>query len=330
MIMEAAFSDGLYWIARVLYIVEPGRNDDEISKSILSEITTMKFVRANTSIPVPQIYEFEASVDGEFGYLYVLMEHLGGQTLDGILAEKVPKDYRSKVAKQLVNVFFELSTLTYDWIGQLWSENGTVQTTTMIPRAGHNTTMETSLEYFYTARIRENEEAINEHLNDADWLTSCWILRIAIPHFIIDHRIRGKFPLCNLDIHHDNLLFDDDYNLTAVIGWRNAQTAPIERLILCQEFVTFPSLDEEANRPILEFKHLVLQFLTELELGTPTRDMSLSSFRSSVSYNTAFRCVYSNANRTLWMGKLVVRLIFDQSVTWNSSRGSMAVYNLPR
>lgn len=100
---------------------------------------------------------------------------------------------------------------------------------------------------------------------DPDWLTACWVLKSALPHTMIEDRVRGPFPLCHLDLHYGNMLFDGEFSLTGIIDWSNAQAAPLEQLSVCPEFVAFPGLSEEKNKPIVELKHLVLESLREME-----------------------------------------------------------------
>ncbi|KAI1108436.1 hypothetical protein F5Y14DRAFT_436231 [Nemania sp. NC0429] len=61
------------------------------------------------------------------------------------------------------------------------------------------------------------------HPDDLDWLTACWVLKTTLTHIVVEDRVRGPFPLCHLDLHYGNMLFDDEYNLTGIIDWSNAQ-----------------------------------------------------------------------------------------------------------
>lgn len=123
--------------------------------------------------------------------------------------------------------------------------------------------LETSLEYFYNQRQSENREIIAAHSDDPDWITACWVLKTALSHIIIEDRVRGPLPLCHLDFHFGNMLFDQNNNLTAIIDWSGAQAAPLEQLSVCPEFVIFPGISDEKNRPIVELKNLVLRSLRE-------------------------------------------------------------------
>jgi hypothetical protein len=337
LVLELAFSDNIYWIARIPYRTI----DNNTKTSLLSEIATMNIVRQRTSIPIPRIFEFEMSAEEQFGYPYVLMEYLGGRKLDDGLAKSIPRQYHAKAAKQLANVFAELQTLTFSRIGRLWCGETADQPVEIIPMAWHHSPgpLETSLEYFYNQRQGENREIVALHPNNADWLTACWVLKTALAHTVIEDRVRGPFPLCHLDLHFGNLLFDDEYNLTGVVDWSNAQAAPIEQLSVCPELVIFPGLSEEKNRPIVEFKNLVIQFVKEMENEKAkdeekregkTRSLDqqqgnmkqsqhltpLSTYMASGSAELMHRQYMASPKGSLWAAKRVAKLIYGEHITW--------------
>ena len=203
--------------------------------------------------------------------------------------------------------------------------------------------LETSLEYFYNQQQGQNREIVALHPNNADWLTACWVLKTALAHIVIEDRVRGPFPLCHLDLHFGNLLFDDEYNLTGVIDWSDAQAAPIEQLSVCPELVIFPGLSEEQNRPTVEFKKLVIQFVKEMEDEeakeedkkegvTPPLDQqhgnmkqsqhltTLSTYMVSGSAEIMHRQYMASPKGSLWAAKRVVKLIYGEHVTWEQLR----------
>lgn len=202
------------------------------------------------------------------------MEYLGGHILSDGVARTIPRQHRAKVARQLANVFAELQNLTFTRIGRLWCGEDAEQPVEIIPMAWHSSPgpLRTSLEYFYNQRQSENREIMGMHPDgDPDWLTACWVLKTALTHMIIEDRVLGPFPLCHLDLHYGNMLFDDEYNLRGIIDWSSAQAAPLEQLSVCPEFVTFPGRSEEENRPIVELKNLVVESLREMEKSQEKR-----------------------------------------------------------
>ena len=65
----------------------------------------MKLVVQHTNIPIPKVFDFEASADQPFGYPSVFMKGLGGGTVGNRVARSIPHQYHAKAAKQLANVF---------------------------------------------------------------------------------------------------------------------------------------------------------------------------------------------------------------------------------
>ncbi len=333
-VFEVEFSDNVRWIARVPY--KDFDEDDRIS--MLSEIATMALIKNNTTIPIPRVFDFEASADQDFGYPYTLMERLPGRHVSNGLARSIPRQYHAKVAKQLANVFSELQNLTFSRIGRILCGDNADGPPEVIPMAWHCSPgpLETSLEYFYNQREAENREIMKTHSDaDPEWLTACWVLKSALPYMIIEDRVRGPFPLCHLDLHYGNILFDIDYNLTGIIDWSNAQAAPLEQLSVCPEFVPFPGLSDEQNRPILELKNLVLESLREMEktqrtrppLDKPELGMAelkqptlLSSYMASKSAIITHRQYMATPRGSLFAGKQTAKLIYGESVSWEQLR----------
>ncbi|KAK4040318.1 kinase-like domain-containing protein [Parachaetomium inaequale] len=306
-VLEVLFSDGVCWIARIQHgsMDMPGALGD--TRDLPSEITTMRTVRDRTSIPVPQVFAHDVSPSNEFGHPYILMERVTGRVLEGPIASQVPPEHLPKVAKQLADVLYQLHGLTFDRLGQLWS--------------GEKGGGPVEISPFYAQRQADNRRALDGHLHDPEWTTACWVLKTAVPHIIIEDRVRGPFPLCHLDLHHGNLLFDDDYNLRGVIDWSQGQTVPVERLVVSPEFITFPAGSDEQNKNIRAFRALVHEHLQRLEGRESSADNSpaflLSNFFGSKRADITHRCTYSFLHRALWDGRLVARLIYGDDVGWD-------------
>ncbi|KAI0003582.1 kinase-like domain-containing protein [Xylariaceae sp. FL0662B] len=236
-------TDNVYWTARIPHCT----TDDDTRTSLLSEVATVNIIRKHTSIPVPQIFEFEMSTSQPFGYPYVLMEYLGGRTLDNGLAVSIPLRYQSKVAKQLANIFVELRNLTFS----------------------------RPVEIIGMAQ-GENREIVPMHPNDPDWLTSCWVLKTALTQIIIE-----------------------------------------DRLSVCPEFATFPGLSEEENRPIVELKHLDIQFIKEMERDiqkTPPLDNQQMNMKQNLDL-TPLATYMASPRGSFFAGKMVAKLIYSDTIT---------------
>lgn len=336
-VFKVSFSDNVCWIARIQHAPVYASQASENAMDLLSEIATMRTVKARTTIPVPQVFSYDTSPCNPVGYPYILMEHLGGEILGDTIAAAVPSEHLPKLAKQLADVLFQLQGLAFDRLGRLWCGDDGRGSPEIIPLDLTDSSWpnppESSLEWFYAQREDNNRLALETHYDDPEWRAACSVLMAAIPFIVVKDRLEGPFPLCHLDLHFGNLLFDDDYNLTGVIDWSHAQTVPIERLAVSPEFITFPAGSDEVNNSVLRLRSLVKESLQHLEKtqcsdedsgenldDSPPGDTSptlLSHIFGTERADITHRCTYSFPRRALWDGRLVARLIFGEKVTWD-------------
>ncbi|KAG5989139.1 hypothetical protein E4U52_005896 [Claviceps spartinae] len=271
LVLNVAFSDDVHWIARILKAPVDPSCTRQHEVAMLSEVATMKTLKSRTTIPVPEFFAFDVSPSNEFGFPYILLEGLKGKTLQSTMAKTVPADYKHHVASQLADVLYQLENLTFDRLGRMWCGENCDEPPRIIPWGSDD---DDSLATPHD-RQEQNRSALEGHADDPEWRAACWILKEAVSHIIIEDRLRGPFPLCDFDLHYGNLFFDDEYNLTGVIDWDGAATAPLERLAVSPEFITFPGISDEKNQVILDFRATVRDCLLELvrnsEQATPTK-----------------------------------------------------------
>ncbi|KAM3460197.1 hypothetical protein NHJ6243_006131 [Beauveria neobassiana] len=325
-VFKITFSDGIIWIARICHALKQGNENIEADrKSMLSEIATLRTLRRRTTIPVPDVFAFEASASNDFGYPYMLMECLEGKPLGTSMAFGVPVKHHPQVAKQLAEVLFQLQNLSFDKLGRIWCGESCDESPEIIPYEDAEPAaapMATSLEWFYKHRQEQNRKALEVHAQDPEWRTACWILKSAMAQIIIEDRMYGPFPLCHFDLHFGNLLFDDEYNLTAVLDWSGAGTAPLERLAVTPEFITFPGITDEENQVILDFRGLVRDNLRDLEAQSRESASSsgsktaLSAILGTSRADITHRCTYSFPHRAFWDGRLVAKLLYKDTLSW--------------
>ncbi|KAG6117969.1 hypothetical protein E4U12_001310 [Claviceps purpurea] len=327
LVLNVAFSDDVHWIARILYAAADPSSTRQHEIAMLSEIATMKTLKSRTTIPVPEVFAFDVSPSNEFGFPYVLLECLKGKPLQSTMAKTVPADYKQHVASQVADVLYQLENLTFDRLGRIWCGENCDEPPRIIPSRSRNGSLatphvQTSLEWFYEYRQKQNRQALKEHADDPEWRAACWILKEATPHIITEDRLHGPFPLCHFDLHFGNLLFDDEYNLTGVIDWSGAATAPLERLAVSPEFITFPGISDEKNQVILDFRAIIRHCLQELvsksEQTAPKKNKTttLAMILGTKQGDITHRCTYSRPYRALWDGQMVAKLIYGDHVSW--------------
>lgn len=89
LVLEVVFSDLTYWIVRIRL---PGdaKKDQEVKKSIHSEVATIRLIQERTSIPVVTIYRYNYKHGNPFGYRYMFISPLPRHHRDRRFALSVP------------------------------------------------------------------------------------------------------------------------------------------------------------------------------------------------------------------------------------------------
>jgi predicted Ser/Thr protein kinase len=72
------FEDGVRWLLRVSATGFKARYDDLIAQSMASEAQTLQVLERETTIPVPEILQFDKSPDNETNCPCILMEYVDG------------------------------------------------------------------------------------------------------------------------------------------------------------------------------------------------------------------------------------------------------------
>lgn len=111
------FTDGLQWIVRV---PKPGRSMYREEK-VRSEVAVIKYIKLNTSIPVPDIIAFGSAEDniGGFGP-FMITEFVVGDNLGvKLFNDNLNQDFEESIYRQIAGFLLQLSNCKFDTIGSL-------------------------------------------------------------------------------------------------------------------------------------------------------------------------------------------------------------------
>jgi len=320
-VFELSFSDHTFWVARIRLW-----GDADCETEMLSEIATMRMVNARTSIPVPTVFTYNCDANNLFGYPYMLMGALPGKHLDDQFAFSVPTSFQPKIAAQLAKYVWELSQITFDGSGRIWCGyelDEEPQVISFPVLEGEIGPFNSSRAYFFGIRQEINRAVHDQHLNDEDWpqwLASCEVLTRAIPLMISPQFRRGPFPLYHRDFHYNNILVDDDFNITGALDWSGARTVPVERFAAYADLMTYPLLSEEENRPIVEFRSLFISAYRQLEAASKA-SFSLSDVFDSTLPEVIYRWdagVPRNARLARRNALWVLHLLYGSDTTFDN------------
>src|SRR5436190_17995046 len=74
LIYTIKFSDGLRWVIRIPAPGEHGRFTPTSSRNLRSEAITVSFLRNNTTMPIPKMFDFDETPNNEIGAPFILMD----------------------------------------------------------------------------------------------------------------------------------------------------------------------------------------------------------------------------------------------------------------
>lgn len=232
--IEIEFEDGIKWLARIRRFnatSPPAALRDYIFKS---EIATLMFLE-KTAVPSPRVlgYALEGP-DNPVGVSYMLIEKLAGSSLRWSIATV---EQRTKVIEQVADIFIELQRFPFDKMGSIQNPGsqhiGPFARESLTRFDGSD--MKTlgpysSLEEYHTNSLRLvldlilREEMYSERPIDA-YLIHRFLLDL-VPTMIDHSKESGKFFLKHADDKGDHILVDSEYNITGIIDWQWAFTAP--------------------------------------------------------------------------------------------------------
>lgn len=232
------FEDGVEWIARIRRFNATSPPPVVRDYILQSEVATLKFLEG-VNVPTPRVYDF--ALDNEtnsVGVGYILMEKLPGKSLN---ISATSADQRARVLSGVADAFIELYKHPLPKMGALQLEpgDGTIgQFRKELLLDLENSRLAgigpfTSVEEYRTSEIR----LILNYILREEKYTSQPVDAYLIHRFLLDavpkisppsHDQTSQFYLKHADDKGDHILVDDDYNVTGIIDWEWAYTAPFE------------------------------------------------------------------------------------------------------
>ncbi|EFR00333.1 serine/threonine protein kinase [Nannizzia gypsea CBS 118893] len=80
-LFQLEFNDGVSWLLKVPANGYPNSFDEMSALSLRSEALTMRLLKRETTVPVPEVYHFEDSCDNKLSCPFILMEYVAGLPL---------------------------------------------------------------------------------------------------------------------------------------------------------------------------------------------------------------------------------------------------------
>jgi hypothetical protein len=231
-----------------------------------SEVATIEFVRQKTSLPVPRIIAFDSHNENELGFEWILMEMMPGVTLRKRW-RKMSWDAKENIVKCLVENHARLFEHRFYKIGNIFdSEKQASSTSFTLDRMvsliffwGDHLTHDVSRGPFTSSHdwlkvrlqlVLTDQQRILDSTCDEDEIEDAEaaldlakrLLEILPTIFLPNVSTGEPTMLFHDDLSMQNIMVDDDGQLTAVIDWECVSAMPLWRA--CQ----VPALLDQRSR----------------------------------------------------------------------------------
>ena len=97
-VFKIDFTDRVRWVLKVPANGHPERWDAAASEALISEGFTMRLIRRQTTIPVPEVFAFDSSCENELGCPFILMECIPGKPLHEVWWDQSISHVRRELA----------------------------------------------------------------------------------------------------------------------------------------------------------------------------------------------------------------------------------------
>ncbi|KAL1960932.1 hypothetical protein VTO42DRAFT_5916 [Malbranchea cinnamomea] len=124
------FNDGVRWLLKVPANGYLGAFDAMSARALRSEVMTMRLIKKETTVPVPEVYHFDHTLHNELGCPFILMEYVDGRSLydvwfDQTAGPEVLERRRCRALEGVAQAVMQLNKFVFSRAGEiLFDESG--------------------------------------------------------------------------------------------------------------------------------------------------------------------------------------------------------------
>ncbi|KAG9502074.1 hypothetical protein J7337_007790 [Fusarium musae] len=242
MVRRIDFTDGTSWVARVrlpeLRTVFGDREVLDVASTLNVEVSSMKFFKAKTSIPVPAVHSYSVDTNNEVGAPYILMDYIHGTVAtelrdaneyEGGLFGMPDQDRAFR--KQMAEIQATLSSFKFSQIGSLYQNKETSDFFIGPETETGKGPWSSSLEYYQDLSNHALQVCV-QHASPEVKTASSFANPILFRHLMSLYRqqkpSKESFSLVNRDFGAHNLLVNENFQIVGVIDFDGVMAAPIE------------------------------------------------------------------------------------------------------
>ena len=263
-VFKILFADGTLWVLKVPASGHSQCWDVPAREALTSEALTMRLIRRQTTIPVPEVFAFDASLENELGCPFILMELIHGKPLNDVwftqgVSQPKQEQIRTRALQGITEAMTQLNSFAFNQGGSLlFDAKGNVA------GIGSSNIVDDETQYAKMhSKDYDNTMAFCQHgpfTDPSSYLPSLLdaregkgerceveegahkLLRLFIEWSVTAGKTEEKpFVLAHADLDYQNILVNNDGSLAGIIDWDGVAAVPL--YIGCQSFPKFLTQD---------------------------------------------------------------------------------------
>lgn len=241
------FGDGVQWILKVPARGHRDQFDESDAKALTSEALTMQLIKRETTIPIPEVYSFNASTHNDLGCPFILMEYIEAVQLyeiwfDESSSKAVMEQRRARILQDLAAAVVQLNQFAYRQGGRLlFDDKGNptsvgpmrkLDVSSMLDRQ-RTGDLDQSFIFCELGPFTDSKAfllcMLDRRLPPPDQFSQgiYRLLRLFIDWFpSADYALESEFVLSHPDLDIQNILVSPEGGLRGVIDWDGIGTVP--------------------------------------------------------------------------------------------------------
>jgi len=217
---------------------------------VQSEVTTIRYLEANTTIPVPHIHAFGrggcVNKNNPTGHTFIIHDYIPGQSLNVSAFRKESIERRKYFYLQLIDILAQLRQQEFDQAGSLMPDPDGGNSPVVGPMLSiqlndlqlecrdvptHSAKFTSAIDFAFhqyhilTQKYRLPAFKMSQEVAELE-VFGLEDLKKRLFDYIDQRWNHGPFVLTHADLRWSNIIVDEDYRIRGVIDWEWSGTVP--------------------------------------------------------------------------------------------------------